>query len=138
MELKKRVAPVARGAGSAFKNFVVSAAGLLAFSGAFAALPPDPPPPKVQEEKAPSTDLLWIGDKVELWKSDLSSGLCGENHAKVLFEINKEKMRLMESALKSKDVDKNLDNLVDLLINFEDSVRASMYEKRKIPECASR
>ncbi len=124
--------------GAAFKSLLISAACLLSYGGAMHALPPDIASPVVEEKAKPADDVIWIGDKVELWKSDLRSGLCGENHAKVLSEINTEKMRLMESALKSKDVDNDLMNLVDLLINFEDSVRASLHEKKKIPECASR
>ena len=88
----------------------------------------------VQDARDPPS----LADKVEEWKSELSSGLCGQNHGKVLSQINMEKMRLMESALKSTDVDKDLTNQVDLLINFEDAVKASMDAKRKIPECASR
>jgi hypothetical protein len=130
--LTKPVPCVPEGKTRKGRNILASAVVLLAFTGVLASLPKENM--SVQDARDPPS----LADTVELWKADLRSGLCGENHGKVLFEINKEKMRLMETSLKSTDVDKYLTYQIDLLINFEDAVKASMDAKRKIPECASR
>ena len=100
--------------------------------------------PKVDRETVPAAESIEvveppsIADRIEGWKSELRSGLCGENHSKVLSEIDAEKTRLMESGLKSTDDSYEIDMRLMKLTAFENAVKDSLHDKKKIPECASR
>jgi hypothetical protein len=73
---------------------------------------------------------LSLPDKIEVWKSDIAAGPCGENHGKVLLEIREEEGLLIERALQTGNGSE-----VEPLILFERMVVASRDFKQQIPEC---